>query len=178
MSQPAGLLKPPLHSLKSVKFQNLLSFGPDGMELELGPLNVLIGPNASGKSNFISALSLLRALPTDLSPVLSKGGGTPEWIWKGEHSTAHASVEVIIDYAEPHKEQPIRYRIEFGEVGQRLRVVKECLEGAEEGGRVHFDVASGKVKLRVRNVNKPSEPMPLETERSFLAQRKDPQRYP
>ena len=36
-----------------ISARNLLSFGPDGIDLELGPLNVLIGPNGSGKSNLL-----------------------------------------------------------------------------------------------------------------------------
>ena len=43
--------------LRSIRLQNILSFGPDTPELTLEPLNVLIGPNASGKSNLIEALS-------------------------------------------------------------------------------------------------------------------------
>ncbi len=53
-------------AIKSIKLTNLLSFGPDTEPLELGPLNVLIGANGSGKSNIIRAISLLQAAPTDL----------------------------------------------------------------------------------------------------------------
>ena len=49
--------------LHAIRLRNMLSFGPDTPELPLEPLNVLIGPNASGKSNFIEALSLLAAAP-------------------------------------------------------------------------------------------------------------------
>ncbi len=42
--------------IQSIKLQNLLSFGPDAGEIELKSLNVLIGPNASGKSNLIEAI--------------------------------------------------------------------------------------------------------------------------
>ena len=45
--------------IRSIKLTNLLSFGPDGMEIELQPLNVLIGANGSGKSNFIESLRAL-----------------------------------------------------------------------------------------------------------------------
>ena len=41
--------------LHRIKLENILSFGPDAQELELKPLNVLIGPNASGKSNLMEA---------------------------------------------------------------------------------------------------------------------------
>ena len=37
--------------IRKVRLENLLSFGPAGQELDLGPLNVLIGRNGSGKSN-------------------------------------------------------------------------------------------------------------------------------
>jgi len=39
--------------LRTLQLQNLLSFGPESGEITLEPLNVLIGPNASGKSNLI-----------------------------------------------------------------------------------------------------------------------------
>ncbi len=41
--------------IQSIKLQNFLSFGPDTKEIELKSLNVLIGSNASGKSNLIEA---------------------------------------------------------------------------------------------------------------------------
>ena len=75
--------------LKTIRLKNFLSFGEDSEELELKSLNVLIGANASGKSNLIEALRLLRAAPqkgreNDIEGVLSKGGGISEWIWKGK----------------------------------------------------------------------------------------------
>lgn len=72
-----------------IKASNLLSFGPDGLDLELHDLNVLIGPNGSGKSNFLEVFELLRSLPrneedsNNLKQIISRGGGQPEWIWKG-----------------------------------------------------------------------------------------------
>ena len=38
--------------IQTLRLRNLLSYGPDSEEVELMPLNVLIGPNNSGKSNF------------------------------------------------------------------------------------------------------------------------------
>ena len=49
--------------LLRIKLENLLSFGPGDLPLELENLNILIGPNAAGKSNLIEALSLMRATP-------------------------------------------------------------------------------------------------------------------
>lgn len=45
--------------LRTLHLENILSFGPDGVDLEMRPLNVLIGPNASGKSNLIEIIGLL-----------------------------------------------------------------------------------------------------------------------
>ena len=67
--------------LSSITPKNILSF--KDTTLELGPLNVLIGPNASGKSNLIEAISLLQAAPSDLNSTILRGGGVGAWIWKG-----------------------------------------------------------------------------------------------
>jgi predicted ATPase len=69
--------------LHGLRLQGLLSFGPESPEVALTPLNVLIGPNASGKSNFIEALELLHATLADLADPLRIGGGLSEWLWKG-----------------------------------------------------------------------------------------------
>ncbi|MGB6944253.1 MAG: AAA family ATPase [Bryobacteraceae bacterium] len=55
--------------LHKVKLENLLSFR--NTEVELRGLNVLIGANASGKSNLIEAIGLLQAAPVDLSAARS-----------------------------------------------------------------------------------------------------------
>ena len=59
--------------IQRIKLRNVLSFGPNGLELELKPLNVLIGPNGSGKSNLIEAIALLQTAPKEL--VTSDSGG-------------------------------------------------------------------------------------------------------
>lgn len=53
--------------LKSLKLRDWKSFGERGNELTLGPLTLLVGPNASGKSNVFDALRLLQGLALDLS---------------------------------------------------------------------------------------------------------------
>ena len=76
--------------IKSIKLQNFLSFGSEAEEIELKSLNVLIGPNASGKSNLIEAIGFLRASPIDLALPIRDGGGVIEWLWKGSSKTAIA----------------------------------------------------------------------------------------
>jgi len=47
--------------IRRLTLQSFLSYGPEGTTVDLLPLNVLIGPNASGKSNLLEALAILRA---------------------------------------------------------------------------------------------------------------------
>ena len=49
--------------IETISLENILSYGSSNEPFSLEPLNVLIGPNASGKSNMIEALSLLQAAP-------------------------------------------------------------------------------------------------------------------
>jgi predicted ATPase len=70
--------------LKSIRPVNLLSFGPNTQEIELNPqINILIGPNGCGKSNFIEIVGLLKSL-TGKKPWahVTRTGGRLEWIWK------------------------------------------------------------------------------------------------
>lgn len=53
--------------LKSLKLHDWKSFGQRGNEFPLAPLTLLVGPNASGKSNVFDALRLLQGLALDLS---------------------------------------------------------------------------------------------------------------
>ena len=70
--------------LRSIELRNILSYGPEGVKLELEPLNVLIGANATGKSNLIQALRILQAAPRDIKgPPRWDNSGIVEWMWKG-----------------------------------------------------------------------------------------------
>ena len=80
--------------IQSITPRGLLSFGPDTPPLELRPLNVLIGPNASGKSNLIDLLRLVRSLPSDMQEPIRGGGGVEGWIWKGSAPNTRLSLEL------------------------------------------------------------------------------------
>ena len=69
--------------IQRLRMPGLLSFPPDMEFFDLQSLNVLIGPNASGKSNFIEMLGLLSAMPFDFAAAIRDGGGAAEWLWKG-----------------------------------------------------------------------------------------------
>lgn len=61
--------------LHSISATNLLSFGPEGMNLDLSALTVLIGPNGSGNSNLLEVIGLLQAAPIQLAHARQK------WRW-------------------------------------------------------------------------------------------------
>src|ERR1700728_1660487 len=81
--------------LKSLKLDGLLSFPPGAEAIPLTPLNVLIGPNASGKSNLLEAVELLHATPTAFAAAIRDGGGVQEWLWKGKEANGHATIEAL-----------------------------------------------------------------------------------
>ena len=81
--------------IKSITPRGLLSFGPDTPPLELGMLNVLIGPNASGKSNLFDVLGLVRSIPSDLQEGVRGGGGAMSWLWNSDF-TQEPSLELVV----------------------------------------------------------------------------------
>ena len=80
--------------MQSITPRGFLSFGPDTPPLELRPLNVLIGPNASGKSNLIDLLRLVRSMPSDMQAPIRGGGGVEGWLWKGSAHDTELSLEL------------------------------------------------------------------------------------
>ena len=111
--------------LTEIRLDNLLSFGPGSTALPLEKLNVLIGPNGSGKSNLLEAIALLRSSTTDWRPVISRGGGVGEWIWKGKPNEP-ATVEA--EFTNPHGSEPLRHTISFRREQQTFQLADERIE--------------------------------------------------
>ena len=133
----------PAHPLKSIKLQNILSFGPEGMELELKPLNVLIGANASGKSTLLEAIALIKSLPTDPHTLVKEGGGMEEWAWKGPPKAHHYEmprVEVVLE--NPLGDADLGYSFRLSPSGEPPLFAQEQLRDAKQGekGRSHFHI--------------------------------------
>ena len=175
--------------IQRLRMPGLLSFPPDMDFFDLQSLNVLIGPNASGKSNFIEVLGLLSALPRDLAAAIRDGGGAAEWLWKGEGRNAAATIEVEIG---PRREIQtdilLKYCLVFGTLGPGANVIYETVEDAHTGpldpySYYVFGQRRPVINIRVRT------PDGQRTERTFerddrsldqsvLAERKDPDLYP
>lgn len=108
--------------IERIGLQNLLSFGPEGSDLELEPLNVLIGPNGSGKSNLIAALSLLHAAPSDITVPIREGGGIAEWLWKGPPDSVGA-IDVTVLWGD--RNGSLRHHLAIEEIDHRAVVAEE-----------------------------------------------------
>ncbi len=172
--------------LRTIKAQNILSFGPDSPELELQSLNVLIGPNGAGKSNLIEAIALLQAAPGNLLEPIQTGGGIGDWLWKGSEKTPTAKLDVTVSY--PQGEMPLRHRLEFTMIGQRAEMVDEAIENAQPDGPTsevffYYRYQRGHPVLNVKRQGSDRvryvlrrEDLPLD--QSILSQRKDPDQYP
>ena len=179
--------------LERIQLTNLLSFGPQAEELELGPLNVLIGTNGCGKSNFIEAIGLLQAVPTDLAERIRSGRGVADWIWQGDSEVDSAVVKTVV---QPAGQQALRYRVEFGERGQRFAVINERLEPkiedheapyvelGENAHVAHLRTVRGKAAFDAKPSDfavlmgyKPVE-YSVDRSKSVLAQVKDAEHYP
>ena len=164
--------------------QNILSFGPTRQTLEFRPLNVLIGPNGSGKSNLIEVVGLLQAAPTDLAAPIREGGGTGDWIWKGEPKASSAEIRVIVD--NPHGPQQLRFGFTFAERGQRFELIQEKIENevpfsGYTDPYIYFEASGGRATLNYRDTEakrRELQPEDIDVEQSILAQRKDPDHYP
>lgn len=66
----------------------------ESADIELNMVNVLIGSNGSGKTNFISVLSLLQALIAgDLQNYVARKGGPDSFLYWGRKRTEKMSVE-------------------------------------------------------------------------------------
>lgn len=83
--------------LKRLKVSAFLSFGPKGIDLELRPLNVLIGANGSGKSNLLEAITLLKATAGyDVTESNNRQGIARDWLWQGPESPQEARIEALV----------------------------------------------------------------------------------
>ena len=172
--------------IRSLQIRNFLSYGSNNEPIQLKPLNVLIGRNASGKSNLIEAIGILKATPVDLIAPIRKGGGIADLLWKGE-SNPVAELNAIID--DPERQMSLRYQLSFTVAGHRLEIVDEAIENNQskigdnqpdffyryQRGRPEINLKSAaklqRIKRSLRQEN-------ISTDQSILSQIKDPDLYP
>ncbi len=172
--------------IRTIRLDNILSYGSWDEEFHLEPLNVLIGPNASGKSNLIEVLSLLAAAPArDLQAPIRESGGVRDWLWKGTSILPTATVDVTVEYS---GDQPLRYRLSFTASGARFELRDEAIENEKptpnnedpyiyyryQGGRPVINVFTQEESRFERRLTRED----VHPEQSILSQRRDPDSYP
>ena len=175
--------------IQTIRLENILSFGPNTAALSLEPLNVLIGPNASGKSNLIAALSLLAAAPWDIQAPIREGGGVREWFWKGKPGPASATLEATVPYLV--SPVPMRYSLSFSESGERFVVLEEAIESERPLGAEHtepyiyyrnpFQEDRPVINAVTRDGERNERRLQWDSvtpDQSILSQRRDPDSYP
>jgi len=125
--------------ISSLTLRNILSFR-EPPPLELSSLNILIGANASGKSNLISCIQLLQSLPNSLRTFISQRGGTEAWIWKGAKRREDVARVTCQFEAE---QDGLEYQIAFSAVEHALVIQTEMLY------RVHDAASTTRFLYRV-----------------------------
>lgn len=170
--------------IRRLTLQNFLSYGPEGVSVDLLPLNVLIGPNASGKSNLLETLAVLRGAAGDLQAVVREGGGFSEFLWKGSAKTNRSmTIEVTTD--DPFSEfLTICHRLEFGGATVGILMIGESITtgfvGEEGDSSYIYSLRRGTAEIKAwdgrgYNLMKMTD---LKINQSVLSQRRDPTVYP
>lgn len=160
--------------LKSIRINRMLSFRD--VDLDLRPLNVLIGPNASGKSNLIEMIALLQSTSRDLAGFIRGSGGITDWLWKGISSEnglgVNGRIEAILNV--PQFPKPLRYVMEIAESAQRFEIVEEVLENEQpDPGHSepyhYFQIREGRGMIRAWDEYVPRTPRSTPRTRSISA---------
>ena len=173
---------------QTICLDNLLSYGPNAEAFHLEPLNVLIGPNAAGKSNFLKALSILAAAPRDIQVPFRTGGGVHEWIWKGHNKRPLATIEVTLDsLLKSTPPTPLKYQLRFSDLSRRFTVDNEVIEDDPSGTNgenpetyYHYSHGQSTIsfKDKASSERKPIHDKSIDIGQSVLSQRIDPISYP
>ncbi len=178
--------------IQTIRLRNLLSFGPESEEIELKSLNVLIGPNASGKSNFIEALNILRNTPNDIAKLIREGGGIGEYIWKGRELSETPTAEIYVTMHYPNGDHPIGHLLRFTKQVQHFEIVEELIRNvvSPEDRSFLYEFKVGKAYLSARRLpsmegyidgdkgGRIGQEVESDNRQSILARRKDPVHLP
>ena len=172
--------------INSISLSNFLSFGKESAPIELQPLNVLIGTNGSGKSNFLEAFDLLKNAPSNIAKPIREGGGVLEWVNKNTVNDADASLDVIVSNSLfPRRHDDLRYRISFNAVGQGFEITGEQIVSKEldpgmEKPYIYYEFSNGQPMLYINDGEslRTLKREDIDITQSILAQKRDAIHYP
>ncbi|WP_069472717.1 AAA family ATPase [Candidatus Marithrix sp. Canyon 246] len=165
--------------LNTIRLENILSYSTGMKTLTFESLNVLIGTNASGKSNLIEIISLLAATPNNLLIPIRQGGGIMEWLWKGSDS---ASPIASIDSCW----QNIQYQLSFTCSGNRFELVNEMVKATTDNNPlIYYAYQNGYPTLNMLidseqnlRTERQLQRQDVSIEQSILSQRRGADLYP
>lgn len=120
--------------IKSLSLKNFLSYGEEATTVELKPLNIIIGVNGSGKSNFIQALRLLQNIPTNVSEIF-KYDSVDDWLWKGSNQLSVAEIEALVEPI-TKKYIPLQYVLKFTARNRRFAIEDEIIRDLYSGNSI------------------------------------------
>jgi predicted ATPase len=135
--------------IEKIKLRNILSFGDKGEEITLEPLNIIIGQNASGKSNLIDVLKLLNSLidKSGIGYFIGRNGGISEWLWKGKKKSENAEIKVIVTNGMQFNNE---YFLSFSEVGQRTYINEEKIKTSNE---TDYAIVDNRADFEIKNTS-------------------------
>jgi predicted ATPase len=137
--------------LTAVELKHFKNIGDQ--RVELGPLNVLVGRNGTGKSNFIDALRFLQScFDLGLEVALGPGSGLTEI----KQWSAPPEAPVAIALEGQTEDQRWRYEIELSERNERPTILRERFSaGAAPDGplEVLIDAQEGTLRKRIEGLD-------------------------
>jgi len=169
--------------IKNVILKNILSFNSDGVVLDLKKLNVLIGANGSGKSNFMEAISLLQSAPKYLASTVRESGGISTWLFKGVQFPT-GQIEVVTGLKDSKNYANIKHTISFREVSNKFDLCDERIENSvsnkgESEPYFYYKFQNNHPVLNsAKGGRRTLERVEIDPEQSILSQIKDPEQYP
>lgn len=174
--------------ISEITLRSFLSYGERQDPVPLGPLNVVIGPNGSGKSNLLEAIEVIRNTPGMVNKPIREGGGISEWLNKSDpHQPSVANIRLALAYPPSGKQKKtLLYSLYFTEHKQRFYIPDELIgypltnkDGEKDIHTVYLNAAGhAEISTNGGSHRRTTEKIEVDTEKSILAQRKDPKQYP
>lgn len=142
--------------MRRVRVKNFKSIA--GCDVTLGPVNVLVGRNGSGKSNFLEALDFLIAtIGRSLDDALQARGGFASAVHRGAADSDGPGVRVWLNLQDGSEAD---YGFELGAVDQTVYVRRERLEVRRDGQvTAHFDIVRDSEEVNVQ-ISRDPAPLP------------------
>ncbi|MDR2006939.1 MAG: AAA family ATPase, partial [Acidaminococcales bacterium] len=172
--------------IESIRLSNFLSFGSTD-DIDLRPINVVIGTNGSGKSNFLEAFDLLRSAPTDITKPIREGGGVLEWLHKGGREAESASLDFLVRNPLPNaRQEQLRYKVVFTADNRAFTISDESItskppEPGHDKPYIFYDFCQGKSIINILDNNlqmRSLQRADIDMAQSILVQIRDTIHYP